>query len=157
VPQLLAGESLVLPPARPSPGALGQAFGLVAAGTAVALGFLRQAGLSPATASGRAAGGLVIGLGAAFLIRFWLGWRGAALTITDRRVILESGRVAINVPIASITTVSAVRSLPGSVLDYGTIRLDLAGGRAIVCAGLRHPKMLVDQVHVLSEQARRPE
>jgi hypothetical protein len=154
---LLAGESLVVPATRPSPGVLGQAIGLVAAGCAGALDLLWRAVPPSTTVAGRAASGLVIGLGVVLVVRFWLRCRGMAITITDQRVIVEKGieGLVASVPIASVTTASAGRSLTGALLDYGSIRIDLDSGRAIVCTGIPDARLLVDQLFVLADQARR--
>jgi uncharacterized membrane protein YdbT with pleckstrin-like domain len=94
---------------------------------------------------------------AAYLV--WLNWQAAQLTVTDQRVILEEGifiRVSKVIPLDRVQDVSTRQNLFGRFLDYGSVEIDTAGAIPNeLFTYAAHPEMLRDQVFVLSEQLRR--
>jgi uncharacterized membrane protein YdbT with pleckstrin-like domain len=89
----------------------------------------------------------------------WIRWSATAFTITDQRVILDSGvlsRSSKVIPIDRVQDVSTRRSLPGRLLGYGTVEIDAAG--AAGAERLDHvpaPDSFRDQVFMESERLRR--
>lgn len=90
----------------------------------------------------------------------WLRWNATAFTVTDQRVILDSGvlsRSSKVIPIDRVQDVSTRRPLAGRLLGYGTVEIDAAG--AAGAERLDHvpaPDEFRDQVFVQSERLRRP-
>src|SRR5262245_5397881 len=60
----------------------------------------------------------------------WLNWQAAMLTVTDQRVILEEGiviRTSKVIPLDRVQDVSTRQNLFGRVFDYGSVEIDTAG------------------------------
>jgi uncharacterized membrane protein YdbT with pleckstrin-like domain len=63
------------------------------------------------------------------VVGLWLGipllrWASASLTLTERRLILETGvlgRTRVAIPLDSVQSVGVRQSLPGRIFGYGTI------------------------------------
>jgi uncharacterized membrane protein YdbT with pleckstrin-like domain len=95
------------------------------------------------------------------VLGYWtyLNWQAAMLTITDQRVILEGGilrRTTKVIPLDRVQDVSTTQNLMGRFLDYGSVEIDTAGAIPNeLFTYVSHPEMLRDQVFVLSEQLRR--
>lgn len=89
----------------------------------------------------------------------WVNWRVDMLTVTDQRVILEGGilmRTSKVIPLDRVQDVSTRQNVLGRILDYGSVEIDTAGAIPNeLFSYARHPEMLRDQVFVLSEQLRR--
>lgn len=89
----------------------------------------------------------------------WLNWQAAMLTVTDQRVIEERGVIIRNskvIPLDRVQDVSTSQTLLGRFLDYGSVEIDTAGANPNpVFPYANHPEMLQNQVFVLSEQHRR--
>lgn len=89
----------------------------------------------------------------------WLNWRSAMLTVTDQRVIEERGvffRTTKQIPLDRVQDLSTSQTLLGRLLDYGSVEIDTAGANPNpVFPYANHPDMLANQVFVLSEQLRR--
>ena len=89
----------------------------------------------------------------------WLNWQAATLTVTDQRVILELGiviRTTKVIPLDRVQDVSTRQGPFGRFFDYGSVEIDTAGAIANeLFEYAAHPEMLRDQVFVLSEQLRR--
>ncbi|HEY8641555.1 MAG TPA: PH domain-containing protein [Candidatus Dormibacteraeota bacterium] len=89
----------------------------------------------------------------------WVRWSATAFTVTDQRVILDSGvfsRSSKVIPIDRVQDVSTRRSVAGRILGYGTVEIDAAG--AAGAERLDHvpaPESFRDQVFMESERLRR--
>jgi len=157
--QLLAGESLALPPIH-------RHWILIVRGlfpiTLTSVIFLllvdgAMGGLLPGAVR------LVLTLAAVAVVGLvgivvWLRWLEDSLTVTDQRVILEEGVFRRNsrvIPLDRVQDVSTSQTLIGRVLGYGTVEIDAAGTSggerfAYVAA----PEQLRDQVFLLTERRR---
>src|SRR5215467_204945 len=160
MPNLLAGESMVLPPIK-------KHWIVLVKGTiwptvigvlilVVLDGLLLNVDLGDA----RVAMNLVVLAVVAAVAYFtWLNWQAATLTVTDQRVILELGiiiRTTKVIPLDRVQDVSTRQTPFGQFLDYGSVEIDTAGAIANeLFEYAAHPEMLRDQVFVLSEQLRR--
>jgi len=102
---------------------------------------------------------LALAIAGIWAIVTWIRWSATAFTITDQRVILDSGvlsRSSKVIPIDRVQDVSTRRSLPGRLLGYGTVEIDAAG--AAGAERLDHvpaPESFRDQVFMESERLRR--
>ena len=89
----------------------------------------------------------------------WIRWGATAFTITNQRVILDSGvfsRSSKVIPIDRVQDVSTRRSVMGRILGYGTVEIDAAGTSG--AEKLEHmpaPDNFRDQVFMQSERLRR--
>jgi uncharacterized membrane protein YdbT with pleckstrin-like domain len=160
MPNLLAGESMVLPTIRkhwivPLRGMLWPL--LIGVAVLVLIdGVLIDAPLGDL----RVLITLIdLGAMAAAAYFVWLNWQAAQLTVTDQRVILEEGiivRISKVIPLDRVQDVSTRQNLLGRILDYGSVEIDTAGAIPNELFNhAAHPEMLRDQVFVLSEQLRR--
>jgi uncharacterized membrane protein YdbT with pleckstrin-like domain len=60
----------------------------------------------------------------------WLRWSSASLTVTNLRIVLESGvfkRTRKTIALDRIQSISIQRTVPGRLLGYGTIEIGVAG------------------------------
>jgi uncharacterized membrane protein YdbT with pleckstrin-like domain len=160
MPNLLAGESMVLPPIKKHwivllkgtfwPGLLGLAVLVILDGLLLDV---------PLGDSRVLLNLLVLAVLAAIGYVVWLNWQAATLTVTDQRVILELGiviRTTKVIPLDRVQDVSTRQTPFGQFLDYGSVEIDTAGSVANeLFTYAAHPEMLRDQVFVLSEQLRR--
>jgi uncharacterized membrane protein YdbT with pleckstrin-like domain len=102
---------------------------------------------------------LVLALAGAWAIVTWIRWTATSFTVTDQRVILDSGvfsRSSRVIPIDRVQDVATRRSLAGRILGYGTVEIDAAGSQG--AERLDHvpaPDAFRDQVFTESEQLRR--
>jgi uncharacterized membrane protein YdbT with pleckstrin-like domain len=89
----------------------------------------------------------------------WIRWSATAFTVTDQRVILDSGvfsRSSKVIPIDRVQDVTTRRSVAGRLLGYGTVEIDAAGAQG--AERLDHvpaPDGFRDQVFMESERLRR--
>ncbi|MBJ7601074.1 PH domain-containing protein [Candidatus Nephthysia bennettiae] len=94
-----------------------------------------------------------------WMIVEWVRWSSTSLTVTDHRVVLESGilsRESKVIPLDRIQDVSTRQSLAGRLFGYGTVEIDAAGPTG--SEPLDHvpdPDQLRDQVFAVSETLRR--
>ncbi len=160
MPNLLAGESMVLPPIRKHWIVLVRWMFWPAIAALAILVIIDIALLSVPMGDFR----VVLTLGVLVLLSgfgyyVWLDWRAGQLTVTDQRVILEQGiviRTTKVIPLDRVQDVSTRQNLTGRVLDYGSVEIDTAGAIPNeLFTYAAHPEMLRDQVFVLSEQLRR--
>lgn len=104
---------------------------------------------------------LLIGLAAAGLLMIWawVRWSSTSLTVTDHRVLLESGilnRESKVIPLDRVQDVSTRQSLAGRLLGYGTVEIDAAGPTGSeLLDHVPDPHQLRDQVFAVSETLRR--
>jgi uncharacterized membrane protein YdbT with pleckstrin-like domain len=102
---------------------------------------------------------LALALAGLWAIVTWIRWSATAFTVTDQRVILDSGvfsRSSRVIPIDRVQDVSTHRSVPGRLLGYGTVEIDAAGAQG--AERLDHvpaPESFRDQVFMESERLRR--
>ena len=94
-----------------------------------------------------------------WLIVVWLRWNATCFTITDQRVILDTGvlsRSSKIIPIDRVQDVSTRQPLLGRILGFGTVEIDAAGSQG--AERLEHlpgPNAFRDQVFMQSERLRR--
>lgn len=102
---------------------------------------------------------LALALAGLWLIVAWIRWSSASLTVTDQRVLLESGilnRTSKVIPLNRIQDVSTRESLLGRLFGYGTVEIDAAGLEGSeVLDHVPSPEVVRDQVFVVSERLRR--
>lgn len=95
----------------------------------------------------------------AWAIVTWIRWSASAFTITNQRVILDSGvfnRSSKVIPIDRVQDVSTRRSVMGRILGYGTVEIDAAGtSGAETLEHMPGPDNFRDQVFMQSERLRR--
>ncbi len=100
-----------------------------------------------------------VALAGLWAIVVWVRWTSSSLTITDQRVILESGilnRASKVIALDRVQDVSTRQSLLGRILGYGAVEIDAAGaGGAEVLDHLPTPRRVRDEVFVQSERLRR--
>jgi uncharacterized membrane protein YdbT with pleckstrin-like domain len=160
MPNLLAGESMVLPPIRKHWIVLVKGTFWPALIGLVVLVLLDGLLLDVPLGDSRVLLNLVVLVVlAAVGYIVWLNWQAATLTVTDQRVILELGiviRTTKVIPLDRVQDVSTRQTPFGQFLDYGSVEIDTAGSIANeLFTYAAHPEMLRDQVFVLSEQLRR--
>ncbi len=160
---LLAGESMVLQPLRKHWIVLVNGLWLPTV-IGIVLLFIVYAipnpNNNPTIGDARVVGTLIILLvWGAWAIVVYLQWSSASLTVTDQRVIVESGvftRDSKVIALDRVQDVSTTQSLLGRLLKYGLVEIDAAGVRgAETFDYCRSPELLRDQVFMLSEQLRR--
>ena len=101
----------------------------------------------------------VVALLGLWLIVAWLRWNTTTFTITDQRVILDTGvlsRSSKIIPINRVQDVSTRQPVMGRIFGYGTVEIDAAGSQG--AERLDHvpgPGSFRDQVFVQSERLRR--
>ena len=103
----------------------------------------------------------LIGLAVAgfWMIVGWVRWSSISLTVTDHRVLLESGilsRESKVIPLDRVQDVSTRQSLAGRLFGYGTVEIDAAGPTGSeLLDQVPNPHQLRDQVFAVSETLRR--
>jgi uncharacterized membrane protein YdbT with pleckstrin-like domain len=92
------------------------------------------------------------------LIVVWVRWNSRSFTVTDRRVILDTGvlsRSSKVIALDRVQDISTNQSLLGRVLGYGQIEIDSAGAAgAEVLAALPAPQRFRDEVFSRAEKLR---
>ena len=82
----------------------------------------------------------------------WIRWTADALTLTDQRVILETGifnRVTKVIALDRVTDVGTRQSVIGSLLSYGTVDIHTASlGGAEYFSSVPFPDQVRDEVFV---------
>jgi len=159
MPNLLAGESMVLPPIRKHWIVFVKGLQWPIILTLVVLividGFLSSLPADFRVLVTLVALAVLAGLG----YGVWYNWNVSSLTVTDQRVILEEGvliRKSKVIPLDRVQDVSTKQNLMGQFLNYGSIEIDTAGAIPNELFTYAHrPELLRDQVFMLSEQLRR--
>jgi uncharacterized membrane protein YdbT with pleckstrin-like domain len=94
-----------------------------------------------------------------WVIAAWVRWSSTSLTVTDHRVVLESGilnRESKVIPLDRVQDVSTRQSLSGRLFGYGTVEIDAAGPTgAEMLDHVPDPHQLRDEVFAVSETLRR--
>lgn len=160
MPNLLAGESMVLPPIKKHWIVLVKGTFWPAVVGILVLVAVDGVLLNVDIGDARVVVNVVVLAVVAIVGYFtWLNWQAATLTVTDQRVILELGiiiRTTKVIPLDRVQDVSTRQTPIGQFLDYGSVEIDTAGAIANeLFTYAAHPEMLRDQVFVLSEQLRR--
>ena len=93
-----------------------------------------------------------------WLIVVWIRWNSRSFTITDRRVILDTGvvsRASKVIALDRVQDIATNQSLLGRMLGYGRIEIDSAGAAgAEVLSALPHPQRFRDEVFSRAEKLR---
>jgi uncharacterized membrane protein YdbT with pleckstrin-like domain len=100
----------------------------------------------------------VVALALLWLIAVWIGWRSITYTLTDQRIMIETGVFSRNekiIPIDRVQDCTTRQSLIGRILGYGRVEVDAAGAQgAEVLQYLPKPGEFRDQVFVQTEKRR---
>ena len=100
----------------------------------------------------------VVALALIWLIAVWIGWQSIMYTLTDQRIMIQTGvfsRQEKIIPIDRVQDCTTRQSLPGRILGYGRVEVDAAGAQgAEVLQYLPKPGDFRDQVFLLSEKRR---
>jgi uncharacterized membrane protein YdbT with pleckstrin-like domain len=95
---------------------------------------------------------LALGVVGIWAIIAWVRWTADALTLTDQRVILETGifnRMTKVIALDRVTDVGTRQSLLGSMLGYGTVEIHTASlGGAELFSSVPYPDQVRDEVFV---------
>jgi uncharacterized membrane protein YdbT with pleckstrin-like domain len=93
-----------------------------------------------------------------WLIAVWISWQSIIYTLTDQRIMIQTGvfsRQEKIIPIDRVQDCSTRQSLVGRVFGYGRVEVDAAGAQgAEVLQYLPKPGEFRDQVFVMSEKRR---
>jgi uncharacterized membrane protein YdbT with pleckstrin-like domain len=99
-----------------------------------------------------------LGLVGIWAIIAWVRWSADALTLTDQRVILETGifnRVTKVIALDRVTDVGTRQSLIGSMFGYGTVEIHTASmGGAELFSYVPYPDQVRDEVFVQAAHMR---
>ncbi|HET7466010.1 MAG TPA: PH domain-containing protein [Candidatus Dormibacteraeota bacterium] len=101
----------------------------------------------------------VVAIALLWLIVVWIRWRSVTYTLTDQRIMIQSGvfsRSEKIIPIDRIQACTTKVSLVGRMLGYGHVLIDSAGEiqGAEVLEHLPKPGTFRDQVFMQSERRR---
>ena len=100
----------------------------------------------------------VVALALLWFIVVWIRWQSITYTLTDQRIMIQSGVLSRQekiVPIDRVQDCSTRQSLIGRLLGYGRVEVDAAGAQgAEVLDHLPQPGDFRDQVFVQSERRR---
>jgi uncharacterized membrane protein YdbT with pleckstrin-like domain len=92
------------------------------------------------------------------LIAVWIRWNSRSFTITDRRVILDTGvfsRASKVIALDRVQDISTNQGVLGRLLGYGRIEIDSAGAAgAEVLNALPQPQKFRDEVFSRAEKLR---
>ncbi len=99
-----------------------------------------------------------VALALLWFIVVWIRWQSITYTLTDQRIMIQSGVLSRQekiVPIDRVQDCSTRQSLIGRLLGYGRVEVDAAGAQgAEVLDHLPQPGDFRDQVFVQSERRR---
>ena len=100
----------------------------------------------------------VAALALIWLIAVWISWQSIVYSLTDQRIMIQSGvfsRQEKIIPIDRVQDCSTRQTVLGRVFGYGRVEIDAAGAQgAEVLQYLPKPGEFRDQVFVLSEKRR---
>lgn len=100
----------------------------------------------------------VVALALLWFIVVWIRWQSITYTLTNQRILLESGILSRQekvIPIDRVQDCSTRQSIVGRILGYGHVEIDAAGAQgAEVLERLPNPGTFRDQVFIQSEQRR---
>jgi len=93
-----------------------------------------------------------------WLIVVWIRWQSTSYTLTDQRIIIETGvfgRSSKIIPIDRVQDCTTKQTLIGRIFGFGRVEVDAAGAQgAEVLNPLPNPGQFRDQVFVQSERRR---
>ena len=93
-----------------------------------------------------------------WLIVVYIRWRSRGFTVTDRRVLLDTGvfsRSSKVIALDRVQDISTNQSIVGRMLNYGRIEIDSAGvGGAEILNSIPNPQKFRDEVFVRAEALR---
>jgi len=99
-----------------------------------------------------------VALALLWFIVVWIRWQSITYTLTDQRIMIQSGVLSRQekiVPIDRVQDCSTRQSLIGRLVGYGRVEVDAAGAQgAEVLDHLPQPGDFRDQVFVQSEKRR---
>lgn len=94
-----------------------------------------------------------------WMILGWVRWSSTSLTVTDHRVLLETGilsRESKVIPLDRVQDVATRQSLAGRLFGYGDVEIDAAGATGSeLLDHVPNPHQLRDEVFAVSETLRR--
>jgi uncharacterized membrane protein YdbT with pleckstrin-like domain len=100
----------------------------------------------------------VVAIDILWLIVVWIRWQSVSYTLTDQRIMIQSGVLSRSekiIPIDRVQDCTTRQSLTGRMLGYGRVEVDAAGAQgAEVLQHLPKPGVFRDQVFVQSERRR---
>jgi uncharacterized membrane protein YdbT with pleckstrin-like domain len=100
----------------------------------------------------------VAALALIWLIAVWISWQSIVYTLTDQRIMIQTGvfsRQEKIIPIDRVQDCTTRQTLIGRIFGYGRVEVDAAGAQgAEVLQFLPKPGEFRDQVFVLSEKRR---
>ena len=100
----------------------------------------------------------VVAIDLLWLIVVWIRWQSVSYTLTDQRIMIQTGvfsRQEKIIPIDRVQDCSTRQSLIGRMFGYGRVEVDAAGAQgAEVLQYLPKPGDFRDQVFTLSERRR---
>ena len=100
----------------------------------------------------------VVALALLWLIVVWARWQSVTYTLSDQRILLETGILSRQekiIPIDRVQDCSTRQSIIGRILGYGHVEIDAAGSQgAEVLERLPNPGAFRDQVFIQSEKRR---
>ena len=100
----------------------------------------------------------VVALALIWLIAVWISWQSIVYTLTDQRIMLQTGvfsRQEKIIPIDRVQDCSTRQSVIGRIFGYGRVEVDAAGAQgAEVLQYLPKPGEFRDQVFMQSEKRR---
>ena len=100
----------------------------------------------------------VAALALIWLIAVWISWQSIVYSLTDQRIMIQSGvfsRQEKIIPIDRVQDCTTRQTLIGRIFGYGRAEIDAAGAQgAEVLQYLPKPGEFRDQVFVLSEKRR---
>ena len=101
---------------------------------------------------------VAIAIALLWLIVVWIRWQATSYTLTDQRIIIETGvfgRSSKIIPIDRVQDCTTKQTLIGRIFGYGRVEVDAAGAQgAEVLNPLPSPAQFRDQVFVQSERRR---
>jgi uncharacterized membrane protein YdbT with pleckstrin-like domain len=100
----------------------------------------------------------VVALALIWLIAVWISWQSIVYTLTDQRIMIQTGvfsRQEKIIPIDRVQDCTTKQSMIGRIFGYGRVEVDAAGAQgAEVLQYLPKPGDFRDQVFMQSERRR---
>jgi hypothetical protein len=87
-----------------------------------------------------------------------LAWEFERIVVTSEQVIHASGvleRRVASTPLSKVSEFTVYQTLPGRIFDYGSLVVDVPGGRPDALHGIRHLPDPAGTYRLVSERARR--
>lgn len=101
---------------------------------------------------------VLLALAVLWMVVVYIRWRSRGFTVTDRRVLLDTGvfsRSSKVIALDRVQDITTNQSLLGRMLGYGRIEIDSAGAAgAEILTDIPHPNKFRDEVFVRAESLR---